>query len=65
MGLASSLARLPAPNTSAAARVREALALFEEGMEMKRRSLKRTFPAASEAELHAKLLRWLQQQDRS
>jgi hypothetical protein len=60
MALATSLDRLPLPPSSPAERMREAFELFEEGVAMKRQSLRRQFPAASEAELEAKLLDWLQ-----
>jgi hypothetical protein len=65
MALASSLDQLPLPGSTPAQRMREALALFEDGVEMKRRSLKRKSPNASETELQSKLLSWLQRQDES
>ncbi len=65
MELASSLDQLGAPSRSPAERFREALALFEDGVEMKRRNLRRQFPRASEADVHAKLLLWLQYRDES
>ncbi len=63
MAFASSLDQLPLPKSTPAERVREALALFEDGVEMKRRSLKRLYPSDSEAELQSKLMSWLQRQD--
>lgn len=57
------LDQLAQPDRSAAERFREALDLFEEGVEMQRRNLKRHFPDASAAELHQKLLCWLARQD--
>ncbi len=51
------------PDRSPAERLREALALFEDGVEMKRRSLKRQFPSASAEELEARLSSWLERRD--
>lgn len=65
MRLTSPLDQLDAPKRSAAERLRETLALFEEGVEMKRRSLRRRFPQESEAQLQVRLLNWLQYQDES
>jgi hypothetical protein len=65
MGLASSLDQPDTPSRPAAQRLREALSLFEDGVEMKRRNLKRRFPEASEVELEERLLSWLQSQDAS
>ncbi len=66
-GLAHQFRRdqLRAPSRPAAQRFQEALALFEEGVEMKRRNLKRRFPTASEEELEEKLRAWLERQDGS
>ncbi len=63
MRLTSSLDQLDALKRSAAERLRETLALFEEGVEMKRRSLRRRFPQESDAQLQVRLLNWLQYQD--
>lgn len=65
MALARSLDQLPFPPSTPAQRMRQALALFEDGVEMKRRSLKRTSPSASETELQASLLSWLERQNES
>jgi hypothetical protein len=65
MALVRSLDQLTFPPSTPAQRMRQALALFEDGLDMKRRSLKRKSPSASEAELQAQLLRWLQQEDES
>jgi len=65
MAIASSLNQLVTEDRPDAQRLREALALFEDGVEMKRRNLKRQFPEASEADLHVKLLSWLARQDES
>lgn len=65
MALASSLDQLPLLQSTPAQRMREALALFEDGVEMKRRSLRRQSPSASETELQSKLRSWLQRQDES
>lgn len=63
MRLTSSLDQLDALKRSAAERLRETLAFFEEGVEMKRRSLRRRFPQESDAQLQVRLLNWLQYQD--
>ena len=65
MGFPSSLDYLGSPASSPAERLRQALELFEEGVALKRRSLRRQFPGALEAELESKLLAWLQREEES
>lgn len=65
MAFSSALDELATPAGTPAQRLREALSLFEDGVEMKRRSLRRQYPDAPETEIEARILRWLQDEDAS
>lgn len=49
--------------TRAAARLRQALALFDHGLAMHRLTLQRRHPEESEAELEERVRAWLQDRD--
>ncbi len=59
MRFVAALDALPAPASTPAERMRAALALFEEGLEMQRLNLRRRHPELTTAELEARLGRWL------
>jgi hypothetical protein len=60
---ARALNSLPEEPESPAAKLRAALAMFEEGVAMQRLNLARRHPAASPHELEALLARWLGRED--
>ncbi len=59
MRFVAALDALPAAASTPAERMRAALALFEEGLEMQRLNLRRRHPELPAAELEAMLRRWL------
>ncbi|MCH2109416.1 MAG: hypothetical protein MK135_08800 [Polyangiaceae bacterium] len=62
MSFAAKLDKMNAPVLSPAQRIHEVFELFEHGVALKRLSLKRQFPDASDEDLSDKLRLWLAQE---
>lgn len=52
---------LPEPESKPAARLRLTLDLYDEGLDVKRRGLRRDHPRESAPELRLRLIRWLRE----
>lgn len=63
MSLSKALDELPQPQRTPAERLRAAIALYDEGIAIKRLNLKRQNPGADAAALESMLKRWLLRED--
>jgi hypothetical protein len=59
MSFSSDLDRLPAPSFTSSERLLHALEMYDEGVELQLKNLRRRHPHSSDAELALMLNRWL------
>ena len=59
------MATMDRSNSAAASRLRAALELHDDGVEIMRHSLRRRHPSETEAEIEDRLRRWLRQESQS
>lgn len=62
MSFASDLDRLPAPSITPSERLLHALEMYDEGVELQQKNLRRRHPQVSDAELALMLDRWLRRE---
>ncbi|NOY91710.1 MAG: hypothetical protein GXP55_10965 [Deltaproteobacteria bacterium] len=63
MTLEEALDTLPEPSLTPGEKLLRALAMYDEGVEMQRLTLRRQHPELSPAELEQRLLRWLAREE--
>lgn len=63
MDIGRALDALPALSLSPREKLLQALAMYEEGVELQRLTLRRRYPEMRESELEAKLQSWLARED--